>query len=109
MDWNLDITKVGNGYVATWLEDGEEYTGVLGWICRLLGVRSWRVLKMREVFEEPDDEKGELDCMVNLLNFIKEHFGCYGSKHDHYRLLMEIADQWTAEKGNDEQNTSTVE
>ena len=54
------------------------------------------------MFEERDDEKGELDCMVNLLNFVKEYFGHYGSKHDHYRLLMEIADQWTAEKEDDE-------
>ena len=82
MDLTLTITKVDNGYIAEHWDEGDDD----------------EIIQHQQVFEEQDDEKGELDCMVNLLHFVKEHFGCYGSKHDHYRLLMEIADQWTAEK-----------
>ena len=86
MDWNLKIIKAENGYIAEYWDEGDD----------------GEILQHQQVFEEQDDEKGELDCMVNLLNFVKEHFGHYGSKHDHYRLLMEIVDQRTEEKRSDE-------
>jgi len=77
MDWNLEIIKADNGYIAEYSDLGED------------GEPSQHQM----VFEEHDDEKGELDCMVNLLYFVKEHFGIYGSKHDRYWLQMEVIDQ----------------
>ena len=76
MDWNLVIDKADNGYTAEYLDEEED----------------GRMVKHQSVFEMTDDEKGELNCMVNLLYFIKEHFGIYGSKHDRYLLNIEIMD-----------------
>ena len=77
MDWNLDIIKAENGYIVEYLDFGED------------GETS----QHQTVFEEQDNEKGELDCMVDLLYFVKEHFGIYGSKHDRYRINIDIIDQ----------------
>ena len=74
----LDIEKVSNGYIVTEWTDNEY---------------GKPVIVQQSVFEEHDDERGELDCMVNLLYFVKENFGHGGSDHDRYRLQMEVIDQ----------------
>ena len=77
MNWTLEITKAENGYIAEYWDDGEE---------------DGESIRHQILFEEQDDEKGELDCMGNLLYFVKEHFGIYSSKHDRYLLNIEIMD-----------------
>lgn len=72
MNWLIEIERADNGYVASWWDEGEE------------------LIKRQEVFEEENTETGELDCMVKLLYFVKDHFGFHGSKHDKYRLKIEV-------------------
>ena len=76
MDGNLVIDEAENGYIAEYWDEEDD----------------GRMVKHQTVFEEQDDEKGGLDCMVNLLYFVKEHFGIYSSKHDRYLLNIEIMD-----------------
>lgn len=66
----LNIERVSNGYVCTWTEDTEGDTAMTCW------------KNVSAVFEEADTETGELDCAVNMLYFVKEHFGIYYSKHN---------------------------
>lgn len=75
MDWSIEIERADNGYTANWWDDNDE---------------GEELIKHQAVFEEEETETGELDCMVKLLNFVSEHFGFHGSKHDKYRLKIEV-------------------
>lgn len=68
-DFSLSITKVANGYLVIYNEDG---------------------IGIKKVFEEQDTEDGELECTKNLLYYIKEHFGVYYSKHNKNNLVLNI-------------------
>ena len=71
MSWSLNITRVENGYEASYyeeLEDGEER-------------------RVTNVFQEDLDViDSEDECHVLLLNHIKDYFGFNGSKHDNKRI-----------------------
>jgi len=72
--WSLRIEKVSNGYIARYVdqyEDGGKFIQTV-------------------VFEEPEEENGDLIAMRNLLLFTKEHFGVYYSKHEKENLIIEI-------------------
>lgn len=74
MNWEIKVKKVTNGYLAEWWEDGDDNA----------------FTEFQQVFEEPDNETGELEAMQNLLWFIKETFGVMHSKHNKRNLVVEI-------------------
>jgi hypothetical protein len=65
--FDLGIQKVENGFLTLFEEDGV-YT--------------------QNVFEESDDEHGEIECFKRLLYSIVDHFGMTGSKHDARRIRI---------------------
>ena len=73
--WEINIRKADNGFIASWKEELEEGD---------------YIKTMQQVFEEEDDELGELKNMNNVLRFVKEHFGVYHSKHNKYNLSVKI-------------------
>lgn len=76
MSWEIKIRKAVNGFVVEHESEGE----IEG--------------KVETVIEEDEnDEFGELETMKNLLYFIKEHFGCYYSKHNKKNVNIEIEEQ----------------
>ncbi len=75
--WDLRIIKGDNGYRCNWLEEMDDVDDRPTKICEM-------------VFEEADNEKGELECMRNLLHFVKEHFGIFYAKHSKHNLVVEI-------------------
>lgn len=73
-DWSLKITKVKNGFIVEHHESTSD-----GYI------------KEQLVFEESDhDDFSELIAAEDMLYYIIEHFGLYGSKHDKKRLRVTI-------------------
>jgi hypothetical protein len=76
MKWALDIEKADNGYICSWWDEVDETEDGL--------------YKKSVVFEEDEIETGELDCVVNLLYFVKEHFGSYHSKHNRYNIEIKV-------------------
>lgn len=73
MVWELNIKRVENGFVV--INYNEDEGGVV---------------EREYVFEQKDNE---LEAMVDVLNFIQDHFGYYGSKHDKERIFVEIKKQ----------------
>jgi hypothetical protein len=74
--WEIKVRKAENGFVTEWwdeLSDGE-------------------FRQFERVFEEPETELGELECMVNMLHFVKEYFGEYDSKHNKYNIKIEVSE-----------------
>lgn len=69
----IDIEKADNGYVASWVEEGEEEN---------------YYITHKLLFEDKEDD--ELDSMLKLLYFIKEHFGVNYSKHQKRNINIEI-------------------
>lgn len=72
--WEINIRKADNGFICSWKEELEEDY----------------IKTMQQVFEEEDDELGELKNMINLLNFIKEHFAVIYSKHNKYNINIKL-------------------
>lgn len=70
-DYDLHIVKGENGFYADWWEEIE--TGVFS--------------RQVHVVEEGEDE---LEAMVKLLYFVKEHFGLFFSKHNKKNVVIEI-------------------
>jgi hypothetical protein len=68
MDWKITIQKVNNGYI---LKTSDEHDNNM-------------------VFEETDNE---LEAIQNVLNYVQDFFGYYGSKHDSERLITKIIKQ----------------
>lgn len=64
----LTIEKVDNGFIVC----GDE---------------------LHEVYSDKYDEDLELKTLQSMLYSILEHFGYYGSKHDHERLFIRIEKQ----------------
>jgi len=75
MNWELRITKMSNGYILKEIVDGEE--------------------DKEGVIQERNtpSNKGELEAMKELLCLVKDTFGVFNSKHDMYRLDVEVKEQ----------------
>jgi len=75
MNWELRITKMSNGYVLKEIVDREE--------------------NKEGVIQEQNthDNKGEMEAMKELLCLVKDTFGVFNSKHDMYRLDVEVKEQ----------------
>lgn len=71
----LTIKTAANGFIVTYENEYGEDTQVLF---------SWH----------DNDDK---ECFVNLLNYIKEYFGYYGSKHDEKRIFVKLEDNQLCE------------
>jgi hypothetical protein len=76
MDWKIIIVKAENGYICEWEEDSENEENYK--------------IKRKQVFEESDEENGELICMKEMLHFVKEHFGIVYSKHSKHNLVIDV-------------------
>lgn len=72
--WDLRIIKADNGFRTNYLDDTDD----------------GKSLVQETVFEEEESERGELDCMVNLLYSVAEHFGVSFSKHNKRNLVIKI-------------------
>ena len=72
-DYALRIDKIVNGYIVEFWEGDDDYP-----------------IKQQVVFEEQDTEKGEIECMKDLLLYIKEYFGVYYQKHSKHNLAIMI-------------------
>ncbi len=68
--WTLTITKENNGYIVTIPPDSDET------VSRIV------------LFEEKTDN--DLQTMSRLLDFVKEYFAIFNSKHDKENLYIEI-------------------
>jgi hypothetical protein len=79
-DWSLKITRAKNGYICEWEEDWTPEDKPQG----------TRVIKKKFVFEEKEREGGDLDCMSELLWFVKEHFGIMWNKHNPKNLDIKV-------------------
>lgn len=66
----LEIEAVKNGFIVS--HEGDDYNEV------------------KYVFS---NDTGMKECVVDLLNFIKEHFGYAGSKHDVQRIYVKLENQ----------------
>jgi hypothetical protein len=81
-DYTLEITKVENGYICSWWDEVEN-----------------EHVKKQMVFEDTDDWQencevnGDICSMEAMLQFVIEHFGMCGSKHDPHRLRVSIDHQ----------------
>jgi len=80
----LSIEKAINGYVVKFLEEDEEGNNYT----------------RKVVFEEEEEynnshseRKSEKKCMEYLLCHIMDYFGIHNSKHDKYRLEIEVKEQ----------------
>ena len=69
MNYWLKIFKDENGYLVEWDDDGE--------------------IRFR-VFEEGDEEFGDIECFRRLLYFVTEFFAKTGSKHDKKRITITL-------------------
>ena len=78
LPWEINIKKTNNGFICSWKEELED------------GDYIKNMQQVFEVIEEGDDELGELKNMINLLNFVKEHFGVHYSKHNKHNIHIEI-------------------
>lgn len=80
-EWSMKIIKVQNGFICKWYEpsgfDGDD------------------LLKKQLVFEDKEDEGeySELYSGEEMLWFLIEHFGLFGSKYDKKRLRVNIEEQ----------------
>ena len=74
--WKLTIERVENGFVleGDFKQDGGSY---------------------HMVFEEYDNEFGEIEAMQKVLFEVIEYFGLVGSKHDKKRIKVVIDEQDT--------------
>ena len=73
-EWRIIIRACDNGFIVEWREGAGDGT----------------LIPHSMVFEEEDSETGGLDAMCELLQFIKEHFGVYWSKHNKHNLEIEV-------------------
>lgn len=83
MSNSIEIYGVANGYVVAQGhvdDDGNELD----------------YLTVSEIVDGPD-ELGELKAMRSVLYEVIEYFDCFGSKHDKYRLHVEIINQESGE------------
>lgn len=71
MEYEIGIERVNNGFIVSWLEDGEAKSLVF----------------------EDDEILGELFAMQNALYQVIEHFGLFGSKHDDRRLRVDVVER----------------
>jgi len=74
LPWMLNIRKAQNGFICAWQETLEDDT----------------IRTNEQVFQEDDEEKGELICLVEMLWFITGHFGILPSKHNKHYLEIKI-------------------
>lgn len=74
MKWAIGIEKVLNGYICRWYDEDDEGKPIIH----------------TRVFEEIDEENGELEAMRNMLYCVKEHFAVYYSKHNPYNLDISV-------------------
>jgi hypothetical protein len=70
-DYSIKITKADNGFICEWQEDD---------------------IKHEQVFEEKDSEDDDLNCVNDMLWFVKEHFGVFWSKHNKKNLKICVWD-----------------
>lgn len=73
MYFELMISKVDNGFIASFWEEGED------------GAES---VKTQIVFEDDNSEYGHLECFQRLLYYITEHYAMTGTKHDARRIRI---------------------
>ena len=74
MKWAIAVERVTNGYICWWYDEDEEGKPFI----------------QSQVFEEVDMENGELEATMNMLYFVKEHFGVHFSKHNKFNLDISI-------------------
>ena len=63
-----------------------------GWIVKYDYTDDDGEIKKPTIFESDDDPLSEKKAMKRLLYHIMEEFGEYGSKHDPYRIRINIID-----------------
>ncbi len=73
-EWKIEVVRCVNGYRICYYDEMEDEV----------------MVKHEEVFQEKDTETGELECMQELLYYIKEHFGIYYSKHSKHNIVINI-------------------
>ena len=80
-DWAIKISRVENGYVLEWEEEGESDEDKKDYI-----------INHSKVIEDPDDdtELSELTAMKDLLWEISRYFGVNYSKHNKQNINIEI-------------------
>lgn len=68
--WKCEIEKVSNGYILKHKNDDN--------------------LSISTIFEENNEECGDLNAMFELLYAVKEFFGVHHSKHNKKNLILEV-------------------